>query len=282
MKEDKLLGVLENMHLQWFADAEVEIESEEEEPEVEFLVEGRDEIPDEEPKEDGPSKEALMAELESLRQQQSLVSEQLGDRKTLEEGFSKLSQALVEQRENGNVAAENMPSWEELKKKLSKNFYDDPMTAVEETLKYFVQSEIAPAFKQTQDMLSKTAISTSRQLAVANPTNKMIMDKFGDEVEETVKKLPHTPDVYEKACQQVGMNHFTDIVQFQVQEAMSNAGNNNAVNSKPTSNVLPSGIVSQGKTSNNKVRRILTKDQKEWADRKGVTYEDAWAVFNNK
>jgi len=282
MKKDKLLDQLEGMHLQWFADGEVEIEDETEEEEIEFLVEGRDEIPEESKEDDGPSKETLMAELNALREKQSLVDNQLGDRKTLEEGFSKLSQALAEQKSAGNIAPESMPAWEEVKKKLAKNFYDDPMNAIEETLRYFVKSEIAPAFQQTQDMLSKTAVSTSKQLAVANPTNKMIMDKFGDEVEAAVKTLPHSPDVYDKACQQVGMNHFTDIVQFQVQEALKEGGGQSAPTRSPSSNVMPSGVPSVGKTSSNKTRRILTKDQKEWADRKGVTYEDAWAVFNAK
>ena len=285
-RKNDFLESLQGMHLQWFAEA-VEIEEEEddslEDDSVEFLVEGRDEIPPIEEEESGPSREELLRELTDLKERQSLVSSQLGDRKSLEEGFSKLSEALERQRESGNLKNEEaLPSWEETKKRLAKNFYDDPMTAVEETLRYFVKSEIAPAFQQTQDMLSKTAVSTSKQLASSNDMNKMIMDRFHDEVEAAVKRLPQSPDVYEKACQQVGMNHFTDIVAFQVEESLKGtSGNATPTTKRPTSNVNPSSIGNVGK-STHKERRILTRDQKDWADKKGVSYEDAWAVFNTK
>lgn len=283
MKERKdLLKEFEKMHLQWFAqdddDDEIEIEDDDD---VEFLVEGRDEIPEETVEEEGPSREDLQRELNELKERQSLVAGQLGDRKSLEDGFNKLSQVLTEQRANqGLPENEQVPSWEEVKKQLGKNFYDDPMNAIEQAINHAVKYDIAPAFRQTQDMVSKTAISTSKHAAASNDMNKMIMDRFNDEVEETVKKLPHSPDVYEKACQQVGMNHLTDIVAFQVDEAMKNSGSPTLAK-RPSSNVMPSSVVTTGK-STSKERRILTKDQREWADKKGVAYEDAWAVFNAK
>lgn len=291
---------LERMHLQWFADAQEDDETvdedepdEDDEDNFEILVEGRDEIPEEEPEptEEGPSRDELMSELEALKQQQQQANSQLGDRQTLESGFDKLSR-ILEQQQQGQASQQQQKgpqeSPEQFKKRITKNFYDDPAASIEEMIDYAIQSKIAPAFQQTHDMVSKTAMSTSKQVAASNPTNKLILDRFGDEVEAAVKSLSPGPDVYDRACQQVGMSHFTDIVQAQVEEAVnggSNEGSNAAsTGKKPTSNVNPAGNPSRGaapKASKAK-KRVLTKDQRAAADRMGLTYESAWRYFNEK
>lgn len=245
------------------------------EDDFEILVEGRDEIPPDNeetsPADEGPSKEELLSELEVLRQKQTAAE----DRQTLQSGFDKLSQILEKQQSSATPTTPSEPqeTWEDLKKRLSQNFYDDPVGAMDEMVRFAVQREIVPAFQQTQNQLAKTATLTSKQAASANPTNKLILENYGDEVEEMVKTLPPGPDVYDRACQQVGFNHLTDLVELKTKEQAATA-------SRPTSNVHPTGRSPSRGQQKPKKRRVLTKQQREYADRVGLTYEAAWRYFN--
>jgi len=284
--KSSLTEQLERMHLQWFADAEEypegepEVDNEpEEEEEFKIYIEGQDEIPEEPEEEEGPSKEELLAQLQQLQEKQSFAATQLGDRQTLEKGFKDLANVLTNQQQNQQqMLTKPTETWDQVKKRLAADFYTDPMAAIEEALKFAIQTEVAPAFHQTQDLVSKTAMSTSRQIAETNPTNKLILDKYRDEVDNTVKGLPSTPDVYEKACQQVGMAHFTEIMQEQVQSMMQEQPTKKVL---PKSNVMPTGVASRGVAKQTKPR-VLTKEQKAMADAAGITYEAAYRYFNEK
>lgn len=280
-----LLEKLEGMHLQWFADAEEvvveEEESAEEEEDFKIYIEGQDDIPEEEPEEEGPSKEELLAQLNRLQEQQAAATNQLGDRQTLEKGFQDLASVLTKQQAP-QAPAQPTENWDQVKKRLAHDFYNDPMAAIEEALKFAIQTEVAPAFQQTQELLSKTAMTTSRQIAETNPTNKLILEKYRDEVDSAVRSLPPTPDVYEKACQQVGMNHFTDIMQEQVQAMIQEqASGTETKKVLPKSNVMPTGVASRGVAKTSKPK-VLTKQQKALADAAGITYEAAYRYFNEQ
>lgn len=282
-----LLEKLERVHLQWFADAEevvVEDENvEEDEEDFKIYIEGQDDIPEEEPEEEGPSKEELLSQLTRLQEQQAAATNQLGDRQTLEKGFQDLASVLTNQQQQQPTTAQPTETWDQVKKRLASDFYNDPMAAIEEALKFAIQTEVAPAFHQTQELLSKTAMTTSRQIAETNPTNKLILEKYRDEVDSAVRSLPPTPDVYEKACQQVGMNHFTDIMQEQVQAMIQEQASGTAAPKKalPKSNVMPTGVATRGVAKTSKPK-VLTKQQKALADAAGITYEAAYRYFNEQ
>lgn len=289
MENEEVFETLASIHLQWFAEdddeedgVEIDEEEDEEEDDIPILVEGRDEIPEEDDsEEEGPSREDLLRELEEIRSREEANRARLEDKETLSDGFQKLSQILEQQNSAQSQQQQSQETWDDVKKRLKDSFYDDPVAAMEEAMKYMVKSEIAPAFQELHGTVSKTAMATSRQMAAQNPTNKTILEKYGDEVEAAVKSLPPGPDVYERACQQVGMQHFTDIVQASVQEAMGAAASSSKT-SRPSSNMNPSGSSgSRGASPKKKAkRRVLTAAQREAADKMGLSYDAAWSVFN--
>lgn len=285
------LEVLQGMHLQWFGDVAVdddEVGDEgpvddadddpDEEEDIPLYLEGRDELPEEE--ETGPDPLELQAKLEAAQAEKAAYEARLADREAMTSGFSELAKVFKEQASvQGQAAQQQAPgeSWDAVKKRLSKSFYDDPVGAMEEAMRYMVANDIAPAFQTLKGELSKTAMTASRQAATMSETNKMIMERYRDEVEEAVKQLPASPDVYEKACQQVGMNHLTDLVAMQVEAATVAA----KAPKRPTSNVKPGGgPASRGTGAKAPKRRVLTKAQQEAADRMGLSYEAYWNVMN--
>ena len=282
---------LRRMHLQWFAEDDEEVDPPiegavdevEDEDDFQILVEGRDEIPPEEeevPREEGPSREELLSELASLRARQELTTSQLGDRETLERGFDRLSQVLSSQQGASQQGTGPQETWDDVKKRLSKDFYNDPMSALEEALKFAIRTEVAPAFHQTQELVSKTALTASRQAAEANPSNKTILDRYRKEVEEEVGRLPGGPDVYERACQTVGMRHFDELIEARLEAALAEKGSDRGARPRPTSNVSPTGVGSRA-TTKKTPRRVLTIKQREAADAAGISYEAAWDYFNS-
>lgn len=285
LPNSEALDVLSRLHHQWFAEDDVALDDDvgldnddddADDDDVPILLEGRDEIPSDEPV--GPSSDELQSRLDELEAQKQAYEQRLADREAMSSGFNQMAELLKRQQEAGQQSALQQPgeSYDALKKRLSKAFYDDPVAAVEEMLKHVVTHDVAPAFQNLQGELSKTARLTSRQVAAQSDTNKMILERFGDEVEEMVKSLPSTPDVYEKACQQVGMQHLTDLVQWQVEQTTATAA---PASRKPTSNVKPSttGPASRGTgTAAPAKRRVLSRAEQATADAMGLSYEAYW------
>jgi len=281
-------AALARMHGQWFADDddvddvddddEVVVEDDDDDDDIPLYLEGRDEIPADDDGDAGPDAEALQSRLAALEEEKAAYEARLADREVMTSGFSELTKVFREQAEAGKATAKTTAEpWEAVKKRLSKSFYDDPVAAMEEAMKYMVTNDIAPAFQSLQGEVSKTALAASRQGAKANDTNRMIMEKYSSEVEAAVKGLPAGSDVYERACQQVGMAHLTDLVAMQVELS---AGTKEKA-PRPTSNVNPSGSGgSRGTKKRSSKPRVLTTKQQEAANKMGVSFESYWNVIN--
>lgn len=247
-------------------DVDVDDYDDDEDGEFEILVEGRDEIPSEE--DAGPTADELRAELERLKSEQATATARLSDRETFASGFDKLSALLEKQHAAGQTPTADAETWESLEKRLKKNFYDDPVESMKEMLQYFVRTEVGPAFQNVQNAVGQTALVTSRQMAAQDETNKIVLEKYSKEVEEVVKSLPSGPDVYERACRQVGMNHFTELLSEM-------ATGKSPSPSRPRSNVNPSGPgVGRPTTTSGKKRVVLTSADRAKADSMGMAYDD--------
>jgi len=151
---------------------------------------------------------------------------------------------------------------------------------MEEMLKYVASTEIVPALNETRNMISSTATITSKQVALNNETNKTIYDRYGEEVERLVKTLPPTPDVYEKAFQQVGVQHMNEILEERIQAAVAEATQGLT---KPKPKTPSTGVTPQGGGSRAPVkkaaRRVLPAHLRDLADAKGMTYEDMYRAY---
>ena len=78
------------------------------------------------------------------------------------------------------------------------------------------------------------------------------------------------------------MSHFSDIIQEQVSQAVSEATSGTKTPTKPTSNVTPTGPGASTPAPKKGTRRILTREQQKYADDNGVSYEAAYRYFNEK
>jgi len=286
-RNDHFRKQLDNVHAQWFAD-EASSEPDEEEmdetelnyykkfqakqfsktdqgDDVEVLVEGVDEIPDSADETDesgdaGSDPATTMMEFFKNLQSQGEQKDQ-----KIEDGFSKLAQALEKQQQG--TQQQQQPSWEQLRQQFNSNFYEDPATQTMTMMQYAINQMVGPAYQEQQKKLSKVQKDFTKQQAKEDPTKKYVVENYWSEVEEVADQAGATGDAYQEAIDRVAAKHLSEIVSHLAQ----------AQASKPASNKQPN--LSGGKQQTTKRKQPkklqLTAQGKQLADKRGVDYEHA-------
>jgi len=104
----------------------------------------------------------------------------------------------------------------EMKKKFNEKLHetDDPSALIDEYAQAILGNTLAAQSREIQE-LKKDRLQT-------DPINKLVFDKWGDEVETVVANLPvaqqNHPDAYKYAVERVRNDHFTEILDAQVEE----------------------------------------------------------------
>lgn len=105
----------------------------------------------------------------------------------------------------------------ELKKKLSSNFYDNPMEAIDSYFdakwKDYEQKTLQPAFNQIAKVTRDTALDGSRRVTEQSDTGKIVLADYYDEVKQLIDsgQIPVGPNAYDEAVSRVAGRHMTDI-----------------------------------------------------------------------
>ena len=195
------------------------------------------------------------------------------------------------QEDPQKTAEQRRQEYENLKKDANENFWDKPVEYIEKLMQHNSQSskeELYPLLNQIVGNVSESSKKISRTAAREDATNALVLDNYKDEVEEEVKQLPATADVYNQACQRVAQRHISDIVQMQVEEQLQKKRR-----PKPTrraSNQSPQGRSDQASKSSTRSvaegqyrvsRSDYTKVQK-LASARGVDEETAYNYLVDK
>jgi hypothetical protein len=186
----------------------------------------------------------------------------LGILKELEDLKSKLDRP----KEDARPQPQPQPQLEDyasFKKKLADKAFTDPIEAMEEYFNRRIQEHIAPAYGQLAQQMSQVALGASKLQAMSDPMNKMVAEKWSREVDEAVKTLPPSVDVYAQACQRVAMNHIGDLVRMKVEEEL------NKKPEVPPKGAVPDAVAKSPEAKQKKVIR-LTEEQMKKAKARGI------------
>jgi len=278
---------LDKVHLQWFAEEDDEEGddqqqmSEEElnyykkfqarkygptdKEDVEVLVEGIDEIPEDDTKESEEESgtndpaSSMMKFFEQMQEKDSKRDEQINS------GFKELAEAFKSSQQGGEQKQQG-PSWQDMQERFNSNFYENPAQSFAEMMEFWAQQRLAPAFQHQQQALSKTQKEITKQQAKEDPTKKYVVDNYWEEVEELAGKQGGSGDAYNEAINRVAANHLTEIMS----EMMKNE------QTKPASNKQPKLSGGKQPLKQKKQKRLkLTQRGKALADARGVDYTDA-------
>lgn len=167
------------------------------------------------------------------------------------QGFQALSEQLKKQNQaqptqQTQAATEDI---EEFKKKLKDNFFDDPVSAMEQFMEKKIRETVNPALSQ----IAQTTVKQGKSAIANDPTAKYVLDKYSDEVEQLVSsgQVPFGPDTYQQAVNRVAANHLAEVVtHLSTQQSQETQEKPQAKNSSPSSAAPASGNT----TSRPKVR----------------------------
>ena len=187
------------------------------EEEYEIVVE------EETPTQESPAEDVAKGsreEFQKLMEELNYVKNQQAGTKELMAGLREVIEKVSTSKPPTQPPPEEKPKEDYLtfRKRIEELMVSDPVKGLEEMLGRYVAEQIAPAFQQLAGQTTATTLATSRSLAQQDPTNRMVMEKWGKEVEEVVRGLPPGPDVFDRACKQVAMGHLSEIIQLQVKE----------------------------------------------------------------
>ena len=157
---------------------------------------------------------ALQARLDGAKQNESQLQPVLAQ-------IADLAQSIRDTQ--GKTQAAPVEDYATFMKKLEEKQYESPLSTSQAYFEYMFKTVIAPMFNELQGTVSKTAAVTAKQAASNDPTNAYILKTYGTEVESIASKLPPGPDLYQRACAQVGMLHLGEIVDARVRETQVQA-----------------------------------------------------------
>lgn len=217
------------------SDEQVEVEGE-------TLPESPFEIIDEtaQVKDEGPSKEELQAkfletqkELEALKAQASQSAGLNGIMERLDKVVDRPIQVQAP------LAQQPGESDADFMERFNKMYLDNPSQALDE----WANRKLGRAF----ETMVKGQEKLSRALALSDPENKKLYEKYGKEVESEIERIPlaeraSDPDVYKRAFTVVKGRHMDDYIAERVKEELEKLQAQAPAASQPN----PVGVVDRG------------------------------------
>lgn len=186
--------------------------------EMDAVVEGSEEaaaLEQEPPELAGKTKQDLFGQLKSLQ-------EELNSAKAANDPVRALGTSLQEALRSREPPVQQVPqapmeSPEQRRSRLNALWLEDPVKASEEMAK----EQLRPLV----DMMLSSTTALSKDLALSDPGQKTIYDRYTDEVEREVSVMnpvekAQNPRVYQAAIQRVRARHTDDLVSTMVEEAV--------------------------------------------------------------
>jgi hypothetical protein len=223
MKNEK--NPFNSIDLQWFADDEGKNAIDfAEGDDIEILVEGRDEIPIDEPTEPDEYKELsrdeLIKQIEENRTRVQELNQRVDSVSAITTGLDNLNKNLNYQpsrQPQQPIMQKPGESEEDFKRRYERDLIDKPWDVTNE----FYMRKIAPDIQR----LLLGNLNTSRKFAQLNENTKAYMKKYSEEIEAEVARCPdfekvNNNNIYEDCAKRVAGRHIDDIVSDKVNEVL--------------------------------------------------------------
>jgi hypothetical protein len=204
--------------------------SEEEEPELEVLVPGRDEIPEEpeaDPEFKDLSKEDVIQKLREEQETRRSLEGKVDSVSAITSGLEKLNQNLVRPvvQQPAPQQVQQELSEEEKAKLYNESLLDGDVYSKTVNLVNDQLRKLRPDL----EAIMQANLVHSKKFALLDPDVADVMKLHGQEVEAEVASLPPSerikdPDVYEKAARRVSVRYVDEIVERKVQEVLKAKG----------------------------------------------------------
>lgn len=229
--------------------AEFEIEGEglEVDPNAEAPESAFEVVDESAPAQEGPSREELLAKFEQTQKELA----ELKASQATQSRFDELSSTIHKIVERPiNVQAPSVQAPEEsdadFKERLQRQLLDDPAAALNDWGMRFMGKGLNTIIAGQEKL--------SRKLALSDPENKKLYDKYSSEIEVEIQRIPvqdrvSDPDVYGRAFSAVRGRHLEDViaerVQAELDKALAAKGIGGASANPPTK-PQPVGVVDRG------------------------------------
>lgn len=158
--------------------------------------------------------------------------------------------------------------WEKFEAEIADKLSDDPKEALKQWRTAY-NEEIGQAMSYLQQQNVESQKTISKLTAQNDPSLKVVFDRWSDEIEEKAKTYTPQPgqtasDVYRKIAQEVKSEHFDDILEMKIQEALANQ--------RKDATLPPKGVVKDGdgqviEGQRKKVRYVATPEQQKMIER---------------
>jgi vacuolar-type H+-ATPase subunit I/STV1 len=237
-------------------DPEIEVYTEEDEAEK---------VPDE-----------LKKRFDTLEQELKASRQDADPGSKIDRAFEKLADRLESIQGTPQQKQEQLENIEEFKKKLGDSFYNDPVKSLDTYFERMVKENIAPAYQNMANQLQATTAELSKERAVKTETGKLVLDKYGSEVEKMVKegRVQFGPDMYKQAVNMVAADHMDELIEARVEATLKKP-------SKP-SNVSPSSSAGAKKPTKIRISEPVKRRLEEEAKQLGVPLEKHVAYVKRK
>ena len=232
--------------------------------EIEILVQGRDEIPDDlkEEKVD-PEKQKLIDELEAARKEREQLAQKASSNEGLASEFGRLTDVIINQQKEREIP-EQTPVQPLDPAEFDKQFFKKgPAKGMEE----FIQKKLAPELQQVLGSQTQLLRDQQKRLTMLDESTRDVMKKYGSEVEEIVNSMAPNeqlkPSAWKNACRLVKADHLEELF-AEMQKVKEEE------KTKPSNGVPMSASTVNSPTPAVKRRKVLTPEEIEDAAKDGL------------
>lgn len=188
----------------------------EEEQDIQYLIEGKDEIPIEEEVETGPSVEELKVEYDKMQVEMERMKVESNLASVWKEGLNDLGEKISTPQPMQANPQQQQKDFEDWKKKSNKDWYKDPTG---NALNLYAQ-KIQPEIEKTLN----NKLQYSREFCRLDPDTATMFKRYEAEVDAEVNRMTQLEKndmkVYQNALKRVGVNHIDELVNEKVEMAL--------------------------------------------------------------
>jgi hypothetical protein len=253
---------------------------------MEVLVEGIDEIPEQEEVESKLPDDFKELSKEEIYAKYQQSTEGVNQAQALQAGIEALGDKLTPQQQQAAPVPQQQqqpapvtPEEQEAKNdQLTDMFFKEPTKAFDQAFDAAIDAKIGPLMRDT----ISSNFSTQRQILETNPDKKEFFQKHAAEIDAEFQKLPLSDRVvgkgYTKAYDNVRAQNLDEVIDSEVAKRME------SIKAELKAELAPQRGVEYtetGGTAPRVVKRkrvILTREDKAKADAVGMTYND-YAVW---
>lgn len=258
----------------------------EEAPDPGVLVEGIDEIPQNEPEGDSGYEAMSKEDLMKLVQKNEEEAKRLRDSRELNEsiaqGFQTLSSELKSRKVDTGVQQSIAPQQptetiEQYNERLREEILENPVKALEE----FSIKKFGPIINE----LVGNNLSVSRRFMELDPDDGDFFKKHQEEIDKFVNSLPdqeklRDKNVYKRATRQIKMEHIDELVESKVQALINKKVENRAPGT--VSSGYSESSVNPRPTVVKRESKVLTREEAAKADLYGISKEDYYDYLKRR